>query len=519
MSLRLQTGSAIRRVNRGFAYIAAPDARVLILGTMPSVKSLEAHEYYANPRNAFWPIMERLLGYPTALPYEARAERLRNAGISLWDVLHSGDRPGSLDASIVSGSETANDFAGFFAAHPRVRTVFFNGAKAEDLFRRLVLPGLPAGLDLQLVRLPSTSPANASLNLEGKLRAWSSVLDALVGSTSPARRVRALLASGNVLLAPMAGITEAPFRGICKRLGAGLTYTEMVSAKGLHYNPDSRISNALLTLAPEETPCAVQIFGAEPEMMAEQAARIVERHGANVALIDINMGCPVTKVVAKGEGSALMRTPQLAARVVTAVATAVAVPVTVKFRKGWDAETVNAVEFAQLMEASGAAALAVHGRTRSQFYRGAADWNAIGDVKAAVGVPVIGSGDVFSAADAAAMLEQTGVDAVMVARGAQGNPWIFREARALIDDGVALQPPSPFERIDTAREHAAALVETGGERAFTRMRKHVAWYMTGMPGAMHVRDRANHARSYAELDALLLEYRDYLGARQSGRTA
>jgi tRNA-dihydrouridine synthase B len=338
-------------------------------------------------------------------------------------------------------------------------------------------------------------------------------------STSPADRVRAFLASNNVVLAPMAGITEAPFRAICKRMGAGLTYTEMVSAKGLHYNPDSRISKELLTFSTQETPCAVQIFGAEPEMMAEQAVRLVERYGDDIALIDINMGCPVAKVVAKGEGSALMRTPDLAARVVSAVASAVSIPVTVKFRTGWDTASANAVEFGQLMQASGASALAVHGRARSQFYRGAADWEAIAEVKHAACVPVIGSGDVFSAADAKAMLERTGVDAVMVARGAQGNPWIFAQARALIDRGVVLDPPTPFERIDVAREHAAALVDLGGERAFTRMRKHVAWYITGMPGATHVRSLANHARSYAELDRLLGRYRTYLEAHGGSRRA
>jgi tRNA-dihydrouridine synthase B len=500
-------------VNRGFDFVAARDARVLILGSMPSVMSIEAGQYYANPRNAFWPVMQRLLGWPHGLDYEDRAERLRRARIALWDVLHSGERPGSLDTSIVSGLETANDFSSFFAAHRQIRTVFFNGAKAEALFQRLVLPGLPQSLGLRFVRLPSTSPANASLNLEAKTAAWRVILDSLSDVPSPAQRMRDLLASGNVLLAPMAGITEAPFRGICKRMGAGLTYTEMVSAKGLHYNPDSRVSNALLTLSSNETPCGVQIFGAEPRIMAEQAVRIVERYGDDVALVDINMGCPVTKVVSKGEGSALMRTPELAAQIVSAVSSAVDVPVTVKFRKGWDAHTVNAVEFAQLMEHSGAAALAVHGRTRSQFYRGRADWDTIASVKGVVGVPVIGSGDVFSAADAKAMLERTGVEAVMVARGAQGNPWIFAQSRALIDEGVELQPPSALERIDIAREHAAALVEMGGERAFARMRKHVAWYITGMPGAMHVRSRVNHASSYIELDNLLLEYRDYLGQR------
>lgn len=322
--------------------------------------------------------------------------------------------------------------------------------------------------------------------------------------------IRTLLAPRDVVLGPMAGITEAPFRAICKRMGAGLTFTEMVSAKGLHYNPDGEVSRALLTFAADEVPCAVQIFGAEPEMMAEQAHRIVEKYGADVALIDINMGCPVTKVVAKGEGSALMRTPGLAAEIVTAVVEAVGVPVTAKFRSGWSAEEVNAVEFARVMEAAGASAVTVHGRTRDQFYRGAADWSVIAAVKAAVGIPVIGSGDVFRAADAKAMFERCGVDAVMVARGAQGNPWIFRAARALLDTGAEIEPPSPLERIDLAREHAAALVEFGGERAFTRMRKHVSWYITGMPDATSVRRAANEVASYRELEELLVRYRSYV---------
>ena len=325
--------------------------------------------------------------------------------------------------------------------------------------------------------------------------------------------IRALLPERAVVLGPMAGITEAPFRGICKRMGAALTYTEMISAKGLHYNPDAAVSRALLTFDPAEVPCGVQLFGSEPDIMAEQAARIVAEYGGDVALIDINMGCPVTKVVAKGEGSALMRTPALAAEILSRMAAVVPVPVTAKFRTGWDESERNAVEFARALEAAGAAALCVHGRTRQQFYRGTADWSTIAEVKAAVSVPVIGSGDVFSAADAQAMIERTGVDAVMVARGAQGNPWIFREARALLDRGEELSAPTPFERIDMAREHARSLVAFGGEHAVARMRKHVGWYIVGMPGASHVRERVNRVTSSAELDELLAEYREYLEAR------
>ena len=327
-------------------------------------------------------------------------------------------------------------------------------------------------------------------------------------------RIADILAAGRVMLAPMAGVTEAPFRGICKRMGASLAYTEMLSTTGLHYNPDSRAASNILRFDPAETPAAVQIFGADPQVMAEGARLVVERFGDDVALIDINMGCPVTKVVAKGEGSALMREPELAARIVSAVVEAVGpLPVTVKFRKGWDGQSVNAVEFARTMEAAGASALAIHGRTRDQFYKGKADWDVVADVKAAVDVPVIGSGDVLSAADVVAMIERTGVDAVMVARGAQGNPWIFREARALLETGEPSAPPTPLERIDLAREHGRALFDAGGEHAAVRMRKHVAWYVAEMPGATYMRTRVNQTHTYAELDALLGEYAAYLESR------
>lgn len=325
--------------------------------------------------------------------------------------------------------------------------------------------------------------------------------------------MRRLLPPGSVVLGPMAGITEAPFRGICKRLGATLTYTEMISALGLHYNPDAAISRELLTFSAEEVPCAVQLFGADPRIMADQAAGIIERYGDDVALIDLNMGCPVSKVVCKGGGAALMRTPEQASAIVREVSSACERPVTVKFRSGWDAGTRNALGFARAMEAAGAAALCIHGRVRSQFYKGAADWETIGDVARAVSVPVIGSGDVFSARDACAMLERTGVQAVMVARGAQGNPWIFREARALIDTGTHVDPPTAFERIDMALEHASDLVEFGGERAIVRIRKHVAWYIHEMPGATRMRERVNTIERHAELEELLYEYREYLAER------
>lgn len=318
--------------------------------------------------------------------------------------------------------------------------------------------------------------------------------------------VRTLLAANNVVLAPMAGVTEAPFRAICKRLGAGLTYTEMVGARALHHNPGGSKSCDLLTFAPEETPCAVQIFGRDPGIIAAQARAIVERHGSDVALIDINMGCPVHKVVAKGEGSALMREPALAAEIVRRTVATCGVPVTVKFRAGWDRSEMNAMEFALAMEEAGASAVAVHGRTRDQLYHGSADWGVIAAVKDAAAIPVIGSGDVFSADDAQAMLETTGVDAVMIARGARGNPWIFRQARALLDLGEEIAPPGAAERIAVAREHASALAALRGDWAYKRMRKHVCWYVAGLPGASDMRERVNAAGSNRALDELLVEY-------------
>jgi nifR3 family TIM-barrel protein len=332
--------------------------------------------------------------------------------------------------------------------------------------------------------------------------------------TTSSTDIRALLAAANVVLAPMAGITEAPFRAICTRMGAGLTFTEMVSATGLHYNPDAQVSRSLLTLHPDEVPCAVQLFGADPEVMADQARRIVEMHGSDVAIVDVNMGCPVSKVVSKGQGSALMRTPELAARIVERMVERCGAPVSVKFRTGWDEESADPTGFARAMEAAGASMLTIHARTRGQFYRGAADWSVIAAVKDAVSVPVVGSGDVFSAADALRMFDRTGVDAVMIARGAQGNPWIFQECRALIDTGAELPPPTADERIAVAREHAAALVEFGGEHSVARMRKHVAWYLHGLPNVAAARQRAYRAATYEELDEVLADFGDQLAGRK-----
>jgi len=311
-----------------------------------------------------------------------------------------------------------------------------------------------------------------------------------------------LLKENDVLLAPMAGVTDRVFRVLCKEQGCGLTYTEMVSAKGLHYGGSAGRSRALLTTDERERPCAVQIFGSDPPIMAEQAARLEEECGEALALIDINMGCPAPKITGNGEGSALMKRPALAAQIIRAVADAVKLPVTVKFRKGWDDESVNAVEFARMAEQSGAAAVTVHGRTRMQFYAGAADWECIARVKEAVSIPVIGNGDVFSPEAYFALKERTGCDGVMVARGAQGNPWIFREIVAAKEGRLAPEPTAQ-ERTEMALRHARALVEQKGQHAVIEMRKHIAWYIREMPGAAGLRAAVNGCVTLEQLEALL----------------
>lgn len=337
------------------------------------------------------------------------------------------------------------------------------------------------------------------------------------------QRIRALIAQHPVWLAPMAGVNDAPFRALCRRLGAGVTYTEMVSAKGLHYDEGKGGSRLLLRLDPEEVPAAVQLFGSEPEIIARQAQFVARELGDSLAFIDLNMGCPVVKVVSKGEGSALMRTPDLAAEIVISVALALRgagvegsdIPVTVKFRRGWDEDSANAVEFARAMEAAGASAVAVHGRYREQFYDGASEASTITEVAGAVSVPVIASGDVHTAADAVRMItsvEQGGVgaDAVMIARGAMGNPWIFREAAALLATGVECASPTPTERFELMQEHARRMVAYYGDRALIRMRKHVMWYCAGLPGSSHFRGRVNHITTLEDLTALIAEYQTYL---------
>ena len=301
------------------------------------------------------------------------------------------------------------------------------------------------------------------------------------------------------ILGPMAGVTDLPFRLLCREQGAGLLCMEMISAKAIYYN--NRNTESLLEIHPDEQPVSLQLFGSDPEIMSEMAKRIEERP---FAILDVNMGCPVPKVVKNGEGSALMKEPKLVCEIVSALVKAIEKPVTVKIRKGFDDDHVNAVEIAKIIEEAGASAVAVHGRTREQYYSGKADWDIIRQVKEAVSIPVIGNGDVTSPQKAEELVRQTGCDGIMIARGAEGNPWIFSEMISYEETGVV--PPLPDK--DAVREmmlrHARLQLQYKGEYCGIReMRKHVAWYTKGLKGAARLREKVNEVESLEELENLL----------------
>ncbi len=306
----------------------------------------------------------------------------------------------------------------------------------------------------------------------------------------------------NVFMAPMAGVTDKPYRTICMEMGCGLVYSEMVSAKGLFYN--SANTEKLMDFESGCGPYAIQLFGSEPEIMAGMAKKI---ENMPFDIIDVNMGCPAPKIVKNGDGSALMKNVSLAGEIISAMAAAQKKPVTVKFRKGFDEENINAVEFAKAMEKSGAAAVAVHGRTREQYYSGKADWDIIKEVKKAVNIPVIGNGDITSPETAKAMFDYTNCDAVMIGRASEGNPWIFKRITHYINTGELLPEPTNKEKAETVIKHAKMLIDFKGEYIGVReMRRHLAFYTKGMPQASAMRAEINTVMNMNDIEFLVNKY-------------
>jgi len=308
----------------------------------------------------------------------------------------------------------------------------------------------------------------------------------------------------NVALAPMAGVTDLPYRLLAKEMGCGYLVTEMVSAKAILYN--NKNTDELMVMDKRENPIAIQLFGSDPEIMAEMSLKIAEEKKPDI--IDVNMGCPVPKVVNNGEGSSLMKNPKLVEEIVTAMAKKCPIPVTFKIRTGFDETCINAPEIAHIIEECGGAAVAVHGRTRAQYYSGKADWDIIRQVKERVGIPVWGNGDITSGPSAKKMLEETGCDGVMIGRAARGNPWIFKEIKTYLETGVEIPKPSHEEICDMIIKHAKSLCEYKGEFTGIReMRKHFAWYTAGIKHAAALRNEANHLTSLESMMALVEKMR------------
>ncbi len=308
-----------------------------------------------------------------------------------------------------------------------------------------------------------------------------------------------VITPNNVFLAPMAGVTDLPFRLICKSFGCGAVYTEMVSAKGLHYKNEK--TNDLLYVDPKEHPVGAQLFGSDPNLLAETAKQVAE---SDVDFIDINMGCPAPKITKNGEGSALMKNPELIGEIVYKVAKCLDKPLTVKIRKGFDADTVNAVEVAKIIAQAGASALTVHGRTREQFYSGVADWDIIKQIKEKVDIPVIGNGDAKTPSDVKRMLDYTGCDAVMIGRAAQGNPWLFKRTLHYLETGQLQDEPTFDQRIEVILKHAKMLIDYKGNYVGIReMRSHLTSYIKGVHGAAHIRRALTSVESYDDIQTLL----------------
>lgn len=303
---------------------------------------------------------------------------------------------------------------------------------------------------------------------------------------------------GGLCLGPMAGVSDLPFRHLCKEMGASLLVTEMVSAKAIYFK--NKNTEPLMKIDKDEHPIALQLFGSDPDIIAEMAASIEDR---DFDIFDFNMGCPVPKIVNNGEGSALMKNPKLVEEILSKLVKSVKKPVTLKIRRGFNEDNINAVEIAKIAEGAGVSAVAVHGRTREQYYSGKADWNIIRDVKSALSIPVIGNGDVTDGESAKRMYEYTGCDGIMIARAARGNPWIFREIRAYLNGDTPVKPTAK-EIVDMILKHCKIQMEYDDEiMAVRKMRKHVAWYTHGMKGSSALRDKVNHVEKYDELESLL----------------